>query len=63
MSDKINGYNKIELTKAWLSMSSDDFYVKYGFNWVPLVSLRNKISEEAYVSGDYNNPFRNDFRG
>lgn len=59
----IHGYNEEFLTREWLCMTNDDFYKKYGFNWIPPIKLRMKIQKQTYESGNFNRPFLKDFRG
>lgn len=37
------GYYCWDLAKAWLTMTNDDFYNLYGFNWVPELFLREEV--------------------
>lgn len=39
------GHDPVKLTKDWLTMSNDCFFVKYGFSWVPPMYLQNKIQK------------------
>lgn len=32
---KYKGYDVYDLNEDWLSMSNDNFFEKYGFNWIP----------------------------
>ena len=40
------GYDKKILTKDWLSMTNDDFFDKYGFNYIPSQQMKNKTYKE-----------------
>lgn len=34
---------KWDLAKAWITMSNDDFYDLFGFNWFPNSELREEV--------------------
>jgi hypothetical protein len=38
--DQTRTYNGVQLAKCWLTMSNDEFYEKFGFNWVPSNNLQ-----------------------
>ena len=54
----IEGYNKWDLCKMWLTMTNDDFFGIYGFNWVPPTWMSKLASEYiattdiAFLGGD-----------
>jgi uncharacterized membrane protein len=43
---KVNGHDVWELTESWLTMSNDDFYILYGFNWVPPNWMKSRIKDK-----------------
>lgn len=45
-SGKHASMDGIGLAKDWLTMSNDDFYEKYGFNFVPSDKLKDKARKE-----------------
>lgn len=47
------GNDPEELTKAWLNMSNDAFYQKYGFNWVPPADMQARVQNEMLKGVDY----------
>lgn len=38
-------YDKLYLTRCWLTMSNDSFYGMFGFNWVPPLELQEKVRQ------------------
>ncbi len=43
----------MRLAAAWLTMSNDDFFVRYGFNWVPPTELQDEVRRNAVRGGRY----------
>lgn len=42
---KFRGYFKWDLAKDWLRITNDDFFDKYGFNWVPPIWMYEQARE------------------
>lgn len=57
----INGRDETKLTRSWLIMSNDSFFLVYGFNWVPPLRLQDKVKKE--LSQEYNKNNLADFLG
>lgn len=38
----VDAYSALNLTRDWLTMSNDAFYITYGFNWCPTFELQEK---------------------
>ena len=50
-------YSKLRLAMFWLTYSNDDFYVTFGFSWVPDSKLqdaaRNELNKSMNVGIDF----------
>nr|DAW09844.1 MAG TPA: hypothetical protein [Caudoviricetes sp.] len=50
-------YSKLRLTMFWLTHSNDDFYMTFGFSWVPDSKLqdaaRNELNKNMIVGIDF----------
>lgn len=44
------GYSKVDLTKSFLTMTNDDFFKLYGFNYIPDMKLQDSVRKILYGS-------------